>query len=150
MARPNTFLIWAEGGQRYGLPLEKVRKAERMAAMTALSSPVPGVLGIINIAGQIVPVISLQQRFQPGTLHAARFYDQLVLGGAADRPMAAFIAESIEGVAEIDDDFLVRRGDMVPVSAPLAALIKSPGGLVLVPELEELMEGPLPAAEGPL
>ncbi len=148
MARSVNVLIWVEGGQRYGLPVENIRKAERMVAITALRSPVPGLLGVINVAGQVVPVISLKPQLDAESPGRPRFTDQLVLGRSQYRTVA-LLAEQIEGVTEVNEESLLPRGDMIPMSAPWAALIKSPAGLVLMPELDELLHVPLEPVHQP-
>ena len=51
-------------GQRYGLRLSVVERVVRAVEVTSLPSAPDIVMGVINLAGQIVPVVNIQRRFR--------------------------------------------------------------------------------------
>jgi purine-binding chemotaxis protein CheW len=50
------------GDDRYALPLAHVREVVRMVAVAPLPDAPPGVVGVINLRGRVIPVISLRAR----------------------------------------------------------------------------------------
>jgi len=57
------YVIFRIDQQHYALPLDHVLRAVRMVAFTVVPDVPDSVLGVINISGQIVPVISLRRLF---------------------------------------------------------------------------------------
>jgi purine-binding chemotaxis protein CheW len=61
------YVLFRIDRQHYALPLDHVIRAVRMVALTPVPDVPNSVLGVINMAGQIVPVIDLRRLFgQPG------------------------------------------------------------------------------------
>ena len=57
------YVIFRIDQQHYALPLDHVLRAVRMVAFTVVPDVPDSVLGVINISGQIVPVIALRRLF---------------------------------------------------------------------------------------
>ncbi len=57
------FVTFRVHGQTYGLPLEYVERAVRMAAVTFVPDAPPGLLGVINIEGRLSPVLDVRRIF---------------------------------------------------------------------------------------
>jgi purine-binding chemotaxis protein CheW len=61
------YVLFRIDRQHYALPLDHVIRAVRMVALTLVPDVPNSVLGVINMSGQIVPVIDLRRLFgQPG------------------------------------------------------------------------------------
>jgi purine-binding chemotaxis protein CheW len=57
------YVVFKIDRQHYALPLDHVIRAVRMVAFTPVPDAPHSVLGIINMAGQMLPVIDLRQLF---------------------------------------------------------------------------------------
>ncbi len=57
------FVTFRVHGQTYGLPLESVERAVRMAAVTAVPDGVAGLYGVINIEGHLAAVLDVRRIF---------------------------------------------------------------------------------------
>jgi purine-binding chemotaxis protein CheW len=57
------YVVFRMDRQHYALPLDHVIRAVRMVAFTPVPDAPSSVLGIINMAGQMLPVIDLRQLF---------------------------------------------------------------------------------------
>ena len=55
-------MIVVVGGRRHAIPLEQVERVERMAAPTSLPAARPGVVGVLNVRGQVLPVVDPRPR----------------------------------------------------------------------------------------
>ena len=63
------YVLFRIDRQHYALPLDHVIRAVRMVALTLVPDVPNSVLGVINISGQIVPVIDLRRLFGQAGRH---------------------------------------------------------------------------------
>jgi purine-binding chemotaxis protein CheW len=63
MEAATSFLICTLDTQRYAFRLGIVQRVLRAAAVVPLPKAPKGILGMVNISGQITPVLNLRQRF---------------------------------------------------------------------------------------
>jgi len=61
--RPRHYVLFRMDRQHYALPLDHVIRAVRMVTFTPIPDAPQSVLGIINMAGQMLPVIDLRRLF---------------------------------------------------------------------------------------
>jgi purine-binding chemotaxis protein CheW len=57
-------LVFEVAGQTYGLPSADVRELVRAVAITALPSAPAVIEGVVNVRGQVLPVLDLRARFR--------------------------------------------------------------------------------------
>jgi purine-binding chemotaxis protein CheW len=96
-------LLFELEGQRYGLPADRIREVVRMVAITPLPHT-PGVVeGVVNLRGEIVPVLDLRARFALPS-RAPDPAQHLIFLTAGDRPVAIRVddAQSLETVPDAD------------------------------------------------
>ena len=91
--RPHAILRW--GGDQFALDVTNVQEVVADLPLTPLPRADPGWLGVGNLRGEILPVVSLQQWFA-GTILAPVF---VILGTPAGR--LALAAESVAGVRSV-------------------------------------------------
>jgi purine-binding chemotaxis protein CheW len=60
-------VIFTLGEEEYGVPIQFVKEIIRKPAITHLPNAPTYVLGVINLRGQIIPILSLHQRFGLGS-----------------------------------------------------------------------------------
>ncbi|MBP2662199.1 MAG: cheW 2 [Firmicutes bacterium] len=123
-------VIFRLAQEEYGLPITKVQEINRLVPITKLPQTPPFMEGIINLRGQIIPVIDLRKRF---TLAVSEYNDdsriiiveidgetvgvivdavaEVVQIAAADvePPPPSFIldAKYIQGVGKLEDRLLI-------------------------------------------
>ncbi len=68
----NKYLLFTLAEQEYGLPINKVREIMGLQAITPIPEMPPYVKGVINLRGQVIPVVDLRVRFEL----EARDYDE--------------------------------------------------------------------------
>lgn len=56
-------IVFKLRGQEYGLNIDKIRSIERLQQVTELPMSEAYMKGIINLRGQVIPVISLNEKF---------------------------------------------------------------------------------------
>ena len=121
-------------GQTYALHLEAVDRILRMVEVTSLPGAPDAVEGVINIQGEVIPVVSIRRRLGLAR-RAARVSDSLVVARARARRLA-IIAESVLGVVERPADAVVSTGDIARGTQHIEGVLKTSDGLVLIQDLD--------------
>lgn len=122
--------------QRYALELEAVDRVVRMVEVTAMPKSPPSVLGVINVQGEVLPVIDLRACLGHRQRHVEP-QDVLVITESAGRK-AALAADEVGGVMPgesqvVLDQEMLRRSDFVE------GVVKLDDGLVMVFDLGKIM-----------
>jgi purine-binding chemotaxis protein CheW len=118
---------------RHALDLASVERVIPAVEVTPLPRAPAAVRGIVDIAGDVVPVVCMRQRFgQPAD--ALQPSQQLIIARTSRRRVALL-------VDEVHD---VVRGGRVPLeetamARPLAGVVRLPDGLVLIHDLEAFL-----------
>jgi len=132
---PIRWVLMTVDGQTYALPLAVVERVLRMVEVTPLPGAPNVVEGVINIQGEVVPVVSIRRRL--GLTHRPReISDSLVLAHARNRRLAV-IAESVLGVVERSSDDVVSTGDIARGTQYIEGLLKTGDGLVLIQDMDK-------------
>lgn len=61
--RSRSYVIFAVGSERYGLPVDVVSGIIRYTEPTPVPHAAPSVTGVINLRGRVIPVVDLASRF---------------------------------------------------------------------------------------
>lgn len=130
-------LIFALDGQRYALPLDKVTKVLRAAALTPLPQAPEIVSGILDLQGEIIPVINLRKRFRLPE-RAVGCDDQFVIA-RTPRLAVALAVDGTHGVMELSDQAVVEPEAIVAGTGYLAGVTRNAEGLVLIHDLDTLL-----------
>jgi purine-binding chemotaxis protein CheW len=131
------WLIFSLDDQRYGLAVSAVNRVLPAVEITPLPQAPAIVLGVVNVAGRIVPVVNLRSRFRIPE-REMDLSDRLVLARTRRREVA-LVADAVHGVMEAP------RGEVVPVGEILAGagyvegVLKMPDGLVLIHDLDTFL-----------
>lgn len=65
------YLAFEVGGRRYCASLLQIREVKKIGAITIIPQSAPDMLGVINLRGEIVPLIDLQARIARCSAKAA-------------------------------------------------------------------------------
>jgi purine-binding chemotaxis protein CheW len=128
-------LVFEVEGHRYGVPASAVRELLRAVAVTPLPQAPPGVDGVIDLRGQVFPVLDVRTRFglpaRPATPS-----DHLVVVESGGRRIALRVDRAVELVA-IKESEAAPAADLVPGAGGRVA--RSGGHVVLIPDLATLL-----------
>lgn len=130
-------LIFALEGQRYALPLTAVIRVVRAAALTPLPKAPEIVLGILDLQGEIIPVINLRKRFRLPE-RPIGCDDQFLVVRTSNFPVALAV-DNTQEVVQLDPDAVVEPEDIVRGTDYLSGVTRSEGGLVLIHDLDTLL-----------
>ena len=132
---PMRWVLMTVDGQTYALLLAAVDRVLRMVEVTPLPGAPDVVEGVIDIQGEVVPVVSIRRRL--GLAHRpVEISDSLVVAHARNRRLAV-IAESVLGVAERSGDDVVSTSGIARAAPYIEGVLKTGDGLVLIQDLDK-------------
>ncbi|MCH7472618.1 chemotaxis protein CheW [bacterium] len=123
-------VVFALGEEEYGLPIQYVKEIIRKPDITQLPNAPEFILGVINLRGQVIPILSLHERFNLGRLEDEETkvviidYGGLLIGmevsevsevltldseriSPAPRMATSIDSAFIEGVGKLEDRLLI-------------------------------------------
>jgi purine-binding chemotaxis protein CheW len=133
----NQFVTFVLNEQRYALPLESVQRVVRMAETTPLPKAPDIVLGVIDLRGQIVPVLSMRKRFglpEP----EPNLNDQLLVADTTTRTVA-LVVNLVTGVIERTAEEITDPQCIVPGAEYVEGIAKLKDGLLLIHNLDRFL-----------
>jgi purine-binding chemotaxis protein CheW len=135
----NQLVAFILGEQQYALPLITVQRVVGMVEVTPLPKAPEIVLGVIDFQGNIVPVMSMRQRFglpEPET----NLGDQLIVAETATRRVA-LVVNSVTGVLERTAEEVTEAGKIVPGVQYVEGITRLEGGIVFIHNLDHFLSG---------
>jgi len=130
-------VIFRLNGQRYALPLPVVERVIQAVEVTSLPGAPAVVLGVINVAGCVLPVFNIRRRFflpEREVIPA----DQFLIARTA-RHTVALVIDEVHGVIEHEPSAVVGADRMVPGLEQFQGVVKLDDGLVLIHDLEKFL-----------
>jgi purine-binding chemotaxis protein CheW len=125
------------GRQLYALPLDHVERALRMVAVTPVPEAPPWATGVIDLHGQVVPVVDLRQRFdQPPKAPAL---DDCLLVVQTQEQTIALVVDEVTEVLEVPAQQVEPPAEPLSRSRPLVAVVRRGEGLILVLDATRLL-----------
>lgn len=137
MKDADSIIVFTLDDQRYALPLRAVDRVVRMVEITPLPKAPDIVLGVINLQGQIIPVINMRRRFRLPEREIA-LADQLVVAHTARRPVA-LVADAVLDVIVCPAQSLIAAEDVIPNIEYVEGVIKLEDGLILIHDLDKFL-----------
>lgn len=135
--RPCQFVTFLLGDQHYGLALRAVERVVRLVEVTPLPRAPEIVSGVINVQGQIVPVVNVRKRFRLPE-REARLSDQLVIARTSRR-LVALLTDGVTGVLERAEREIVAAEAIAPGLEYISGVVKLSDGMVLIHDLDRFL-----------
>ena len=95
------------------------------------------VLGVINLHGQIVPVVDIRQRFHLPQ-REARLSDQLIIAQTTKRTVA-LVVDAVASLVERSESVVTSAEKIVPGLDYVEGVVKLEEGLVLIHDLDAFL-----------
>jgi purine-binding chemotaxis protein CheW len=131
------YLVFTLADKTFALPLTEVHRVVHATAITKLPKAPELVQGVVNYKGNVLPVLDMSKRFHlpVGELDLDRHFILVHLSAKT----FILIADSITGVIRREKECVVEPDSIFPGVQLLVGVIKSDDGLVLIPDLENLL-----------
>lgn len=109
----------------------------RAAAITPLPQAPDIILGILDIQGEIMPVVNVRKRFRQPE-RELRPADQFIIARARSLTVA-LVVDAAHSVVEVQDRDLIATDDILAGMEYVAGVTRTKGGLVLIHDLDTFL-----------
>ncbi len=133
----NRYVVFSLDGQRYALHLSEVERIIRVVEMTSLPKAPDIVLGIVNVEGQIIPVVNIRKRFRLPE-RELNLSDVLIIAQIPRRTVA-LVADDVSGVIEESGQDITEAKEILPRMEYVKGVVKLKDGLILINDLENFL-----------
>lgn len=130
-------VVFVLDDQRYALPLDRVQRALRVVAITPLPSAPSIVLGVVDLGGEVLPVVDLRRRFGLPP-REVRLADHLLVASTGHRTVTLLVDDT-QGAIAAPPERCARAGEILPGLALLEGVVKLDDGLILIHDLGRLL-----------
>lgn len=130
-------LLFTLAEQRYALPVDVVVRVHRIAFASPLPEAPDVVSGLLNIAGEIVPLIDLRRRFSLPD-RPIELSDRLVVVRTPTRVVALRVDDVI-GTVAVATGAVVPAERILPSLAHVRGVVAFEDGLVLIQDLDAVL-----------
>lgn len=137
LGEPNQLAVFVLGDRRYALHLSAVERVVRMVDITPLPEAPSIVLGVVNVRGQVIPVVNVRRRFRLPEREIA-LTDQLVVARTARR-LVALVADAVTDVIACPERDLIAAAHILPEVGYVQGVVKLKDGLVLIHDLDRFL-----------
>lgn len=128
-------IVFSLDDRWYGLPIARVERVVRTVKITLLPKAPDTVLGLIDVAGRIVPVYDMRGRFRLPARPIA-LSDHILIARTARRNVAIVV----DAVAGIVDGFeRIAASEVLPDLEYLDGVAKLADGMVLIHDLDTFL-----------
>lgn len=125
-------LVFSVADRRYALHLDAVERVVRAVEITPLPEAAENILGVIDLSGRIVPVLSLRRRLGLPDKEVD-LGDQLIVAHVLGRPLALLV-DGVAGVVDCPE----APAATVPGVEAVEGVVQLEDGLVFVEDLGRL------------
>lgn len=134
---PYNLLVFTIDSQRYGVDLRLILRVVRVVEIT----PVPGmpekVMGIINVEGTLIPVISTRNLLSFPEKEP-ELSDQLIILQLPER-VTALLVDGVEGVIKYTDADEIPMDSVIPGTKILKGILKKKEDLIFIQDIEKFL-----------
>lgn len=124
-------------GQRYALALAQVERVIRAVEIVPLPKAPVIVAGVIDVHGQVIPVLNIRQRFRLPERELA-LSDRILIARTARRTVA-LIVDQADTVLELSDRQIVTPEQILPNMEYIAGVATLDDGMVLIHDLDRFL-----------
>ena len=130
-------LVFFLDNQRYALNLAVAERVFPAAEITPVPKAPDIVMGVINVQGQVVPVINTRKRFSLPE-REINLSDQFIIAHTSRRAVA-LLADSVSGVVECSPQDVIGAEEILPRLQYVEGVVKLKDQLILIHDLDKCL-----------
>lgn len=135
--QPIQVVVFCLDDRRFGLPLASVDTVLRAAAVTPLPKAPEIVLGMINWAGRIVPIVDIRKRFRLPE-RELDVHNQIIIAHTGKRRLG-LVVDSVSDLVELTNQQVTAAEQVLPGLEYVEGVARFKDGLVLIHDLEKFL-----------
>jgi len=125
------------GGQRYALPIERVREIQQIVAFSEMPSAGSGVVGMVNLRGNVVPAVDM--RLLVGLEPVEYTLETPMIITDVRNEKLALLVDEVQDVFELAPGCLQESPALHSLSASMIGVARMDDGLIYVLDVDELV-----------
>ncbi len=125
------------GTLHIALTLNEVVRVVRAVEITNLPEAPEIITGIINIQGEVIPVVNIRKRL--GLAEQVMDPDNKLIIADTGKRQIAVIADIVTGIKTINNDYQTNIKDTLPGLRHLKGIAKTDGEIILIYNLEQFL-----------
>jgi purine-binding chemotaxis protein CheW len=133
----NQLVAFIVGEQEYALPLRAVQRVVRMVEVTPLPKAPEVVLGVIDLQGNIIPVMSMRKRFGLPEPEPS-LTDQLIVADTATQSVA-LVVNSVTGIVKREEGEITKAERIVPGAQYVEGMTRLEDGILFIHDLDRFL-----------
>ena len=134
------YLIFTVGKESYGIDVACINNIIQMPRITNVPNAPRSFMGIINLRGQIIPVMSLHRRMNAGIGSTSNNSKIIILNLSEDRLMGVIVDDVKEVITISEEDLENPTPFLKQEESIIKAVAKREDDLISVLEVEMLLE----------
>lgn len=141
-AQNNQLLTFKLGNETYGIEINKVREILTYPIVTPIPDASEWVKGVINLRGEVAPIIDLRVRF---SVNKNPIYDQrtiIIAVKTHDSRMIGLVVDEVSDMENIELDKLYPAPDMGTSISPkyLKGLFKKEERMIVILDIDKILD----------
>jgi purine-binding chemotaxis protein CheW len=125
------------GGQRYALPIERVREIQQIVAFSEVPSGGAGVVGMVNLRGHVIPAVDMRQLVGLEAREYTLETPMVITEVRGD--LLALVVDEVQDVFELPPDCLQAAPALHKLSANMIGVARLDDGLIYVLDIDRLI-----------
>lgn len=136
------YVCFAAGQGRYGIPLDQVVRIIRREEITSVPSAPRFVEGVINLRGEVIPVLHMRERFGLSREEGGR-RSRIIIVASMERQYGLLVDE-VRDIVEVEEDGIDRKAPAaLGLSEEFVLGIGRAGeGLVVLLDIQRVLTSP--------
>jgi len=133
----NYIVVFVLEEPRYALPLSVVERIVRAVEITLLPKAPEIILGVINMQGQILPVIDIRKRFRLPT-REIHLEDHFIIARTPRRNVVLTV-DSVVGVREPKSHEMMSAEQVFPFAEYIQGVARIEDNIILINDLDQFL-----------
>ncbi len=125
------------GGQRYALPIDRVQEIQQIVAFSEVPSGGTGVVGMINLRGNVIPAIDLRRIV--GLAPQEYTLETPMIICRVRGQLLALVVDEVQDVIELPDGCLQAAPPMHALASKMIGVARLEDGLVYLLDLDQIL-----------
>lgn len=117
-------------GQRYALPIERVREIQQIVALSDVPAGTKGVVGMVNLRGQVIPAVDMRRLL--GLDPREYTLETPMIIAEVHGEFVALIVDEVQDVFELPADCLQSAPALHQLSSSMIGVARLADGLVYI------------------
>ena len=122
---------------RFALPLSAVERAIRIIEIVPLPKAPDIVIGVINLHGQIIPVVNIRKRFNLSEKEV-NLNDHIVISHSKKR-LLGILVDNITGVLEFPEHKIITADKIISGIEYVEGVVKLEDGIILIHDIDKFL-----------